>query len=377
MATGFLWDERFAWHDAGRASQSPWAEPYPALDRPESKRRLRNLLEVSGLLQRLAPLAARPATETELLRFHSHAYLKRVRALSENGGGDAGESAVLGPGGYEIASLAAGGCIEAVDAVLRGEVDNAYALVRPAGHHAEPERGRGFCIFGNIAIAVHHAKAVRGIERVAVVDWDVHHGNGTQMAFYDDPTVLTVSLHQEHCYPVDSGGIEETGTGAGHGFNLNLPLPPGSGHGAYLAAFEQIVLPMLRAFRPELIMVACGLDAGINDPLGRMLCFSESFRCMTRHLKALAGEVCDGRLVLCHEGGYSPTYAPFCGLAVIEELSGERSEVVDPMAAWYARMGGQMLQPHQARLLERLARRITVLAGPEPARPAARRRVAS
>lgn len=154
MITGLVWDERYAWHDAGRASQSPWAEPYPALDRPESKRRLRSLLEVSGLARQLVPIDPRTATEAELLRFHTADYVRRVRTLSESGGGDAGESAWFGPNGFEVASLAAGGCIEAVDAVLTGRVDNAYALVRPCGHHAEPDRGRGFCIFGNVVLAV-------------------------------------------------------------------------------------------------------------------------------------------------------------------------------------------------------------------------------
>ena len=358
MATGFVWHERYAWHDAGRASQSPWAEPYPALDRPESKRRLHGLLAASGLLDRLVSIRPRPATDDELLRFHTADYVARIRALSAAGGGDAGESARFGPGGFETASLAAGGCIEAVDAVLEGRVDNAYALVRPCGHHAEPDRGRGFCIFGNVALAVRHARGVASVGRVAVIDWDVHHGNGTQAAFYDDPTVLTVSLHQDRCYPVDSGGLDEVGAGAGRGYNLNLPLPPGSGHGAYLAALERVVLPAVRAFRPDLIVVAAGFDAAASDPLGRMLCHSGTYRAMTRLVAEAARELCAGRLVMCHEGGYSATYVPFCGLAVIEELSGERTGVDDPLVGWYAAMGGQELLPHQAELLERAARQL-------------------
>jgi len=361
MTTGFVWHERYAWHDAGRASQSAWSEPYPALDRPEAKRRLYSLLAASGMIERLVAIPPRPASREELLRFHTADYIDRVQALSDADGGDAGESARFGPGGFETARLAVGGCIEAVDAVLDGRVENAYALVRPCGHHAEPDRGRGFCIFGNVAIAVRHARAVRGVGRVAVIDWDVHHGNGTQAAFYDDPTVLTISLHQDRYYPVDSGGLDEVGVGAGRGYNLNLPLPPGSGHGAYVAAFERIILPAVRAFQPNLIVVASGFDAAASDPLGRMLCHSGTYRAMTRLTKAAAAELCGDRLVVCQEGGYSATYAPFCGLAVIEELSGEWSGVEDPLAGWYAAIGGQDLQPHHDVLLERAARRLQEL----------------
>lgn len=353
MTTGFVWEERFAWHDAGRASQSRWAQPYPALDRPESKRRLRNLVEISGLLDQLVLIPARPATEAELATFHTRDYIERVQQVSATGGGDTGESACIGPDGYEVARLAAGGCIAAVEAVLTEEVDNAYALVRPAGHHAEADRGRGFCVFANIVLAIRHAQRFRGVERVAVVDWDVHHGNGTEAAFSRDPSVLTISLHQDGYYPVDSGGMDAIGEGAGRGFNLNLPLPPGSGHGAYLAAFDRVVIPALRAYGPDLIIVAAGYDAAISDPLGRMLCYSETYRQMTHRLKAAAESLCDGRLLVCHEGGYSPTYVPFCGLAVLEELAGVRTAVKDPLADWYASVGGQALQRHQEAIISR------------------------
>lgn len=358
MTTGIVWDERYAWHDAGPSSTSPWVEPYPALDRPEAKRRLWSLLEASGLAARLTPIRARPATEEELLRFHAASYVERVRNIAAAGGGDAGESARFGRNGFEIARLAAGGCIAAVDAVLRGEVQNAYALVRPAGHHAEPDRGRGFCIFANVVLAVEHARRAHGVKRVAVVDWDVHHGNGTQMAYYADPNVLTISLHQEGCYPMDSGSASEIGEGAGRGANINLPLPPGSGDGAYRTALDCVVIPALTQFRPELIVVASGYDAAANDPLGRMLCHSETYRAMAAAVLQAARSMCGGRLVVCHEGGYSPTYAPFCGLAVIETLSGERTDVQDPMLAWYASLGGQALQPHQAKVIGAAAARL-------------------
>lgn len=358
MATGYIWDERFAWHDAGRASRCAWTEPYPALDRPETKRRIASLVSASGLDRHLVPIAPRLATEDELARFHTREYIARVKALSDADGGDTGESAWIGPGGYDIARLAVGACIEAVDATLDGRVRNAYALVRPCGHHAEPHRGRGFGVFGNVVLAVLHAQAVRGVERIAVVDWDAHHGNGTQLAFYGDPSVLTISLHQERLYPVESGAETERGVGPGTGYNINVPMLPGSGHGAYIAAFDEIVLPAVEAFRPELIVVACGFDASFGDPLARLMCTSETYREMTRRLAILAGALCGGRLVFCHEGGYSPTYAPYCGLAVLEELSGVRTEVRDPMLGWYASVGGQELTSAQAERIGRIARRL-------------------
>jgi acetoin utilization deacetylase AcuC-like enzyme len=237
------------------------------------------------------------------------------------------------------------------------------AGVLPPGHHAEPDRGRGFCIFGNVALGVMHARAVRDIQRVAVVDWDVHHGNGTQAAFYEDPAVLTISIHKDRNYPLESGSLDERGRGAGEGYNLNVPLPPGSGHGAYVATFERVVEPALRSFRPELILVASGFDASSTDPLGRMLCSSETYREMVRRLLEAASTCCGGRLLLCHEGGYSNMSVPACGLAVIEELSGHRTGVRDAGALLVQATAGYALEPHQEVVIDRaaqLAARISV-----------------
>ena len=183
--------------------------------------------------------------------------------------------------------------------------------------------------------------------------WDVHHGNGTQKAFYRDPGVLTISIHQDRWYPPESGAMEECGEGLGLGYNINIPLPPGSGHGAYLAAVERVVVPALRAFRPELIIVPSGFDGSMYDPLGRMMAYSETYRAMTRMLMAAADELCGGRLVLSHEGGYSPLYVPLCGLAVMEELTGVKTAVIDPMAARVAIAGGQELEAHQEAVIRR------------------------
>jgi acetoin utilization deacetylase AcuC-like enzyme len=199
-----------------------------------------------------------------------------------------------------------------------------------------------------------HARAARGVGRVAVLDWDVHHGNGTQDAFYAERDVLTISLHQDRCL-LPSGSVGETGEGDGRGRCINVPLPAGSGEGAYLDAMARVVEPALRRFAPELIVVACGFDANGFDPLARMLLHSDSFRLMTRSIVALARELCDGRLVLSHEGGYSAAVTPFCGLAVLEELTGVRTSVEDPFAARLRAFPGQALEAHQRAAVDRAA----------------------
>ncbi len=360
MTTGFLWHELYAWHDTGTGASvmpaSLTVQPLGHIESAEGKRRIRNLVEVSGLIDHLVQLKPRPATEDEILRLHTREYVERVKKLSSEAGGEAGEETPFGRGSYEIALLAAGGCITAVDAVLDGKVDNAYALVRPPGHHAERDQGRGFCIFGNTALAAMHARQARGLSRVAIVDWDVHHGNGTEHAFYSDPAVLTLSIHQDNNYPPASGAISDTGDGAGRGYNINVPLPPGSGVGAYVATFERVVAPALRAFRPELILIASGLDASAMDPLASMMMTSEGYRTLTRIVLAVARDVCGGRLVACHEGGYSPAYVPYCGLAIIEELAGIRTGLDDPLLGLLAGFGGQEIQPHQEVVVQQAAK---------------------
>ena len=359
MATGLVWHERYMWHDTGHAGgplpAGGWIEPHVHAENPDTKRRMRNLLDVSGLLSQLTHVEPRDATIDEVCRFHTREYVERIRALSAERGGDAGGLTPFGPGSFEIALRSAGGTIAAIDAVLDGTIANCYALVRPPGHHAIADSGMGFCIFGNAAIGAHHARQTRGLERVAIVDWDVHHGNGTQAAFYGDPSVLTISLHQDNNFPPGSGSLEESGEGAGEGFNINVPLPPGSGVGAYVSAFERVVCPALRAFQPQLVMVASGFDASGMDPLARQMMHSDGYRELTRLLMEVADECCEGRLVMTHEGGYSPSVVPFCGLAVLEQMSGQRTEVEDPFLGLMAGSGGQDLQPHQAAVIDRAA----------------------
>ncbi|MEL7025672.1 MAG: class II histone deacetylase, partial [Pseudomonadota bacterium] len=268
--------------------------------------------------------------EGDLLRVHSRDYLRTFKEMSDKGGGEIGLRAPFGDGGYELAALSAGLAKEAVLQVLDGQLRNAYALTRPPGHHCLPDWPNGFCLLANIAIAVEAALAGGQARRVAVLDWDVHHGNGTEAIFYERADVLTVSIHQAHNYPLDTGDFADRGKGMGEGFNLNIPLPPGAGEAAWKAALSQLALPQIAAFKPDLIVVASGYDASAVDPLGRMVLGADCFGAMTRATMATADEVCDGRLVLVHEGGYSEVHAPFCGHSAISALAG-RDGVTDPL----------------------------------------------
>ncbi|MCC7410935.1 MAG: class II histone deacetylase [Gammaproteobacteria bacterium] len=356
MATGFVWHELYVWHNTGNlAGVLPYGypvQPGEHAENPETKRRFKNLLDASGLYRQLTAIEPRAASDEEILRFHTRSHLEKIRNLNDTLAADAGWLTPMGRGSFEIAKLSAGGVIEAVDKVLDGTVRNAYALVRPPGHHATHDVAMGFCIFGNAAIAGLHLLEVHQLARIATVDWDVHHGNGTQAAFWKDPRALTISIHQDRCFPPDSGHLAENGEGPGAGYNLNIPLPPGSGVGAYEAAFDRVVLPALRKYKPEFIIVPSGFDAGGWDPLGRMMMHSEGYRSLTRKLVQAADELCAGRLVLCHEGGYNAPTVPFFGLAVLEELSGLRTGVEDPFMMILGGLGQQELQPHQDQAIQ-------------------------
>lgn len=339
MTTGFFWDERCFWHGGGNfAFLMPvggLVQPLPPglPENPETKRRLKNLMDVTGLIRELECRSAPEATREDLARVHPASYLDEFRRLSDAGGGNLGLRTPFGPGGYEIAALSAGLAQAALAAVLRGEMRNAYALSRPPGHHCLPDWPNGFCLLNNIAIAIEHARAAGLAQRFAVIDWDVHHGNGTEAIYYDRDDVLTISLHQDRVYPSDTGALADRGTGKGEGYNINLPLPAATGHAGYLRAMERVVIPALDRFRPDVILVACGFDASAFDPLARMLCSADTFRQMARQVMEAADRLCDGRVVMVHEGGYSEAYVPFCGHAVIETMADCGITAPDPLDA--------------------------------------------
>ncbi len=361
--TAFFWDERCFWHSGGNYA---FTQPVGGLvqplaagglpESPETKRRLKNLLDVTGLIGDLGSQGADAATEEDLRRVHPKDFLREFKRLSDAGGGELGLRTPFGRGGYELAALSAGLAKAALFAVLEGRAANAYALSRPPGHHCLPDWPNGFCLLANIAIAVRAAQEAGKAGRVAVVDWDVHHGNGTEAIFIAEPDVLTISLHQEHNYPVDTGDAEVRGEGNAKGSNVNIPLPPGAGHATYLNAMERIAIPALEHFKPDVIVVACGYDAAAIDPLSRMLATAETFRTMTRQVMAAADALCGSRLVLVHEGGYSEVYVPFCGHAVLEELSGSAITAPDPFAATFAaRQPNPRLQGVYDDMLDELA----------------------
>lgn len=362
MTTGFFWDERCFWHGGGEYALTvpvgglvqPMLAGLP--ENPETKRRLKNLIEVSGLIDHLEVRRGAAANREELLRVHPAAYLDEFKRLSDTGGGELGLRTPFGAGGYEIAALSAGLARGALSSVLRGELTNAYALSRPPGHHCLPDYPNGFCLMANIAIAVEAALADGLAERVAVLDWDVHHGNGTEACFYDRAEVLTVSIHQERNYPLDTGGAEMRGEDAGLGANMNIPLPPGTGHRGYLQVMERLALPAVHKFAPDVIVVACGFDAAAVDPLSRMMATADTFRQMTAMTRALAEDICGGKLVLVHEGGYSEMYVPFCGHATLEALSDAPVTAPDPLAETFiARQPGPKFDAFVERHLTELA----------------------
>jgi acetoin utilization deacetylase AcuC-like enzyme len=243
----------------------------------------------------------RPATEEELLRVHDPQFVKWMGTLrGANGAIDA--DTFVGPSSVDVAALAAGGTVALVDAILDGPVERAIALVRPPGHHARPAQAMGFCLFNNVALAAAHARA-RGLERVAVIDWDVHHGNGTQEAFYADPHVLYVSTHQFPFYP-GTGAVLERGEGEGSGYTINVPLTAGGGDGVYRGCFERVILPALAEYRPELVIISAGFDASARDPLAEMALSADAFGWMARELRRVADESAGGRMLMALEGGY-------------------------------------------------------------------------
>ena len=354
-ATGWVYSELYMWHDTGRHNllhpPSLTNQPGEHAENPETKRRFSNLVEVSSLADELVRIKPRPAAMEELLRFHTAPYLEFLDDLCKAGGGLAGAKTPAGPASFDIAALSAGGVLASVDAVATGEIDNAYVLCRPPGHHAEQDQAIGFCLLANGVLAVEHARAAHGFRKIAVIDWDVHHGNGAETAFYSDPDVLTISLHQDNLFPRGRGLVCDAGAGEAVGFNLNIPLPPGSGGGAYSAAFDRVVVPALDQFAPEMIFVASGFDASAYDPLGHMMLSSNDFRHMTEKLLGAAARHAAGRIVMHHEGGYSAAYVPYCGLAVLEALSGQSARVEDPFLSSVSEYGGQPLQPHQEKAI--------------------------
>ena len=319
--TGLVYDERFLRH----------AAPYEHPEHPGRLAAIWRRFEEDGLASRCARVATRPATHEELARIHTPRHIKEIEATAGRQFTQLDPDTYAGPESAEIASLAAGGLVDLTAAVVRGEADNGIALLRPPGHHAEADRAMGFCLYNNVAIAARAAQEI-GARRVAIVDWDVHHGNGTQNSFHGDPEVLYFSAHQFPFYP-GTGWLEEVGEGEGRGRTVNVPWPPGRGDADYLAAFDRVLLPIAEGFAPDLVLVSCGFDAAEGDLLGGMRITPGGYARLTERLLTLAG----GRVVLALEGGYNLDAISRSGAACVrvllgEEPPGSRSEEASPQA---------------------------------------------
>ncbi|MEW6220023.1 MAG: histone deacetylase [Thermodesulfobacteriota bacterium] len=289
-------------------------------------------LATSPLAGQLVFPAVPAAARTVVARNHSEAHIRRIEATAGRAWDILDPDTQTSERSCQAAFMAAGAVTDAVHRVAAGEFDNAFALVRPPGHHAEPERAMGFCLFNNVAIAAHAALAELGLSRVLILDWDLHHGNGTQRSFYGTDQVLYFSTHQYPYYP-GSGAVEELGAGAGRGFTVNVPLPGGQGDAAFATILTELLVPVARQYRPEMIIVSAGFDICLHDPLGAMRVTPAGYRLMTRLLVELAAEVAGGRLVLALEGGYGLDGLRDGVAAVLAELCGLDNEPLPAVAA--------------------------------------------
>lgn len=295
------------------------------------------LLAIDTALERLGLLAGRPeipfnaAPDDVLARVHDPRYIAGLREFSAQGGGWLDADTPVGTHSAEVAALAAGAGVAAVDASLDGHARRGFVLARPPGHHATPSRGMGFCLFNTIAVAAAHALA-RGLERVLIVDWDVHHGNGTQDAFFETDEVLFCSVHQWPLYP-GTGAASERGVGRGAGYTINVPLAPGADDDAYINMFDQVILPAASAFRPQIVLISAGFDAHANDPLGGMLVTERGFSNLARRVVQVADTCADGRVVAFLEGGYDPLALARSVVATLAELDGDDASFADALGS--------------------------------------------
>jgi len=320
MTTGYVYHQIFLEHDLR--------------GHPENKERLSAilaLLDQRQMRDRLVPITTVPISQPRLEMVHDARYIEHVQRLATRGGGNLDMDTYVSPGSYDAARMAAGGLVEATRAVLDEEIQNAFTLVRPPGHHALRHRGMGFCLFNNVAIAARYALSERKLDRVAIIDFDVHHGNGTQSEFESDPAVLYVSCHQYPYYP-GTGNWDETGQAAGTRHIVNVPLAGAVGDSGFMRIMNEIVIPVTRRFRPQLVLVSAGYDAHWDDPLASMRLSVAGYAGIARVLKELAEELCEGRLVFTLEGGYHLQALAYSVLNTFGVLLGDsESAVVDPL----------------------------------------------
>jgi len=318
MKVGYVYDPVYLKHDTGQHIENA--------GRLEA---ITSYLEQTGLKQQLSSIEPRVATTEEISLVHHKQQIEHIQEVAQRGGGWLDADTVMSPDSYDAALYAAGGLIKATEAVMDGEVDSAFALVRPPGHHATVTHAMGFCLFNNIAIAAKYALKRYELERIAIVDFDVHHGNGTQDAFYDDSQVLYISTHESPFYP-GTGSVREIGSGYAKGTTVNIPLPAGCGDSEYLEVFEQIITTIVERFGPQLILVSAGYDSHWADQLASMQVSVAGFAEMVKILKNLAGKLCSGHLVFTLEGGYHLKALAFSVKATLDVLLGD-TNIEDPL----------------------------------------------
>lgn len=329
MTTALIWDERYSTHDLGKQQyvfeNGAQMDSGLSFENPERIKLVYELLQNAGFLNKMKQFLPYAATEADLLKVHSSTMIDKVKKQQNTKViTQVGEAALMSDGSYDAALLSAGGAMKAIDVLFQEEaVKQSYALIRPPGHHATRNSPMGFCLFNNVAVAATHAKDTFGAEKVLILDWDVHHGNGTQDIFYEDPSVCFISIHQDKNYPLIGGEISETGKNEGKGFNINIPLIPGCGDHEYIRVVEEIVAPVVQSFKPDLILVSAGQDPNLYDPLSRMMVTRNGFRMMMEKMRELATIHCDGKLAVFQEGGYSLPYFPIATLGVVEGLLNE------------------------------------------------------
>lgn len=320
--TGIVKDPRYAGHCMGPG------EP----ECPERLEVLYTLLDEPGLADALTVIAPRPAETAELETVHAPQYIRRIAATAGHTSTYLDEDTRTAPGSHEAAVLAAGGLCRAIEAVHNRAVGNAFALVRPPGHHAEHNASGGFCLYNNIAVGTRFAQNRLGRSRILVVDWDLHHGNGTQQCFAEDPSVLFFSTHKAFTYP-HTGRAADIGKGRGKGYTINVPLLPGFGDGEFLVLFEALLRPVAMAFQPDLVLVSAGFDIHADDPMGGMQVTPDGFAAMTRVLLDIADACCDGKLVMVLEGGYDLASLRDSVRQVLRELTGQQRTDLAPILA--------------------------------------------
>ena len=307
IPTGIVYDERYLKHKTGNHPECP-----------ERLAAIYKYLKEKGILNDTNRIDPKPAPLDVIEYIHRKKYIETVKKLSADGGGMLDMDTVVSRETFDIALLAVGGVLSAIDAIIDGTIRNGLCLIRPPGHHAMPERGMGFCIFNNIAIGARYIQKKYKMRKVAIIDWDVHHGNGTQAAFYDDPTVFYFSTHQFPHYP-GTGSIDEVGSEKGKGYTMNAPLEPGANITVFKDVFEGRFLPEIKTFKPDFILISCGFDAHKDDPLAGLNLREEDYNLLTRMVVSLANEICDGRIVSTLEGGYNLNALK---LSVYEHLRG-------------------------------------------------------